>query len=501
MKKVIIILLSFAMVILLFSCKPGIIYEDKISGYLDSTEILYENICIRAGIESWDFYSGSLQNRENQYRAEFSLLLNDTTLQQNITTWIRDTSLLKNDTLKRRLDVWNNILTWSKVDLSPGVIKLQNQLEIQLANSPLEDSAKEEIVEGIKKLISMRNKKAQLMGYSNYAYFMLQNTGIDTIWFEHLVQMIDSASTSGYDQLLTQIKRNNNTDTIVWSDIKPFVIQANELNNLPDITGSNKKDLINNTLKKIGLDLSKKPIHVSILDLPPGLGGLGIGIDIPNDFRTVMRSDLEFRYMLHEIGHGLHWTHVDMKYPILKGYDYCANPTLLNGEAMAEIIGNFSRNHNWMLQNGYSQNQLDSITDLNRTIAPVWLRLKLIKSLFEIELYKNPHMKASEIKCNLYNKYLNIDFDFSRFNNLISLTYVSYPVYEQNYLIADIISWHIHEYLAENFGSDYINNIETGSFLKDKLWKDGEYSTWRDKLITATGNDINIRGYLTSKCP
>jgi len=163
---------------------------------------------------------------------------------------------------------------------------------------------------------------------------------------------------------------------------------------------------------------------------------------------------------------------------------------------MAETIGKFSQNSYWLQKNGYSESQIDSLIQLRKEIAPIWLRLELIRSLYEIELYKNPKKSAIEIKNELYKKYLLINKDFSKNANLIMLSYVSYPVYEQNYLIADIISWQIHDYLANKFGKEYAFNKDVGEFLIKNCWKDGELLAWRNRLIKSTETDLDIEGYL-----
>jgi len=497
MSKLKIIILPL-IILINYGCKPEYNFETDIQTYLNEKEKSYEKICEKAGQETWEIYSDKSIKIENRYRKLLSGFFNDDSLNSSLTKWIKDLNIITNDTLKRRLVIWNNMLTCAKVDLSPEIIELQNSLEKQLSENPADKHIIEDIEKGVKKLIHLRNLKAKNLGYPNYACLMLQNTGIDTTWFNKLIQIIDQKTAQEYLQIFKSLNPNIENAFIKWSDVKPLIKKAYALNNLPDIPNNKKEKLIDETLKNIGLDITHMPIQSTIVDLPSGLGGIGIAINIPNDFRTVMNPNLEFRYMLHEIGHGLHWTHVKTPSPMLKGYDYCANPTLLNGEAMAETIGKFSRNPQWMIENIYSKRQVDSILYLSKKIAPVWLRLQLVKTLFEIELYKHPNRSAADIKNALYKKYLYLDFDFNKHNNLLSLTYISYPIYEQNYLIADIISWQIHDFLSEKLGKTYYKNPEVGVYMKQYLWKDGEIYTWQEKLVKATGRDIDISNYLKS---
>jgi hypothetical protein len=196
----------------------------------------------------------------------------------------------------------------------------------------------------------------------------------------------------------------------------------------------------------------------------------------------------------------MQWTHVTSQSPILKGYEWSmGNIPSLYYEAMAETVAKFSNTPEYMKKYSYTDKQIDSIANQKQFLAAFNLRYKLISSLFEIELYKNPTKSAEEIKHNLYKKYLFVDKDFSKKPNLIMISYVSYPVYEQNYLFADVVSWQIHQYLKNKFGDKYFLNAKTGKFLVDKLWKEGEQTSWRERLKKATGKDLDIKGYLKAK--
>ena len=208
-------------------------------------------------------------------------------------------------------------------------------------------------------------------------------------------------------------------------------------------------------------------------------------------------KELSFYYLLHEIGHGLQWTNVSTNYPVLKGYEWClGNLSDAYCESMAEVVAKFSLNRIWLKNNGFTDAYIDSIRHIRKELNPVYLRLNLINTLFEIETYKNPGISPATIKSELYRKYFNIERDFTKKPNLIRLQYVSYPVYLQNYLIADIISWQVHEYLEKRFGENYVMVPEVGDYLISELWKDGELYTWQERIKKATGKDLDIEGYL-----
>ena len=303
---------------------------------------------------------------------------------------------------------------------------------------------------------------------------------------------------TGYSQIADEVKQNKKN--VEYSDIIDLIIKAYRQDGFPLIQDNNKEALLISTLENIGIDLKKLPIQYKIIDLPPGIGGFGNCIEIPNDFRVVAMKELSFYYLLHEIGHGLYWTSVTVNPPILKGYEWCIGAVApLYHEAMAEAAAKFSQNIYWLKKNGFTEDEIENNFNLQKRIAPISLRLKLVNSLFEIELYKKPGKSAAEIKHDLYKKYFFVDKDFSLKPNLIMFQYVSYPVYEQNYLIADIISWQVHDYLQLIYGEKYVFNKEVGEFLKTKLWSSGELLNWEQRIINSTGRGLDVKGYLKSE--
>ncbi len=115
--------------------------------------------------------------------------------------------------------------------------------------------------------------------------------------------------------------------------------------------------------------------------------------------------------------------------------------------------------------------------------------------MFEIELYKNPDANACTIWNNLYKKYLFIE-GINKSKRIAYSHYISYPIYMQNYLLAEIISWQVHQDLFTKFGPNYSSNTAIGEYLRKNYWKDGENIRWNEKLRQTTGKYLDIDGYL-----
>jgi len=91
-----------------------------------------------------------------------------------------------------------------------------------------------------------------------------------------------------------------------------------------------------------------------------------------------------------------------------------------------------------------------------------------------------------------------LDSPPERVRPIVDMIYVSYPLYIQNYMIAEVLSWQVHAALEEKFGKEYVFNPAVGAFLKEHFYKNGELDPWQTRLKNATGKELDLDGYLTN---
>ena len=472
--------------------------DEVISKSLDQYEKEYEKLCVNMGENVWSFYTDSTFHSLDEPRQQFAVFFKNDTLLNDIKNW----SLIENihnDTLKKRIELWNNILDCAQANFDNEIMALQDKLENDISQNEITDELKEKVRAGLHELVLLRNAKARELGYDNYAHMVLQTTGIDTTWFYSTINKIDSLTLPAYTDIVNKIHAENNTTDIEYNHVRNYIIDGLRLTDIPQIDNSEKEILMRRILSGIGIDLEKLAIDFKVTKLPPGIGGFGNCVSIPDDFRVVVMKDLSFRYWLHEIGHGLNWMNVKQTYPVLKGYEWCkGNLCDLYSEAMAETIERFSEAPNWLIEAGVPQQQQDSLRNVAETVFPVVVRWKLINLMFEIEMYKHPDESPMQIMNVLWEKYLQINNMYTRPLNLVQLAYISYPVYIQNYLFANILSWQIHSYLRKTYGDNYTNNSETTKYFINNLWSPGELFDWQTKLQKATGSKLDVEGYIYS---
>jgi hypothetical protein len=92
-------------------------------------------------------------------------------------------------------------------------------------------------------------------------------------------------------------------------------------------------------------------------------------------------------------------------------------------------------------------------------------------------------------------KYLLLDIPPENVRSIVDMVYVSYPLYTQSYVIAEIISWQVHNTLQETFGESYANNPNVGKYLIDNFYSDGSLTNWQQRLKKVTGRELDLDGY------
>ncbi|MFC1784061.1 hypothetical protein ACFL0J_00350, partial [Candidatus Neomarinimicrobiota bacterium] len=115
---------------------------------------------------------------------------------------------------------------------------------------------------------------------------------------------------------------------------------------------------------------------------------------------------------------------------------------------------------------------------------------------FIIPYQLNIRQDPDELKRQLTQKYLILDNPPERVRPVADMAIVSYPLYIQNYAIAEIVSWQVHRTLQDKYGKEYSTNMNVAQFLIDNFYKDGGLYLWQDRLQKATGKELDLDGYL-----
>ncbi len=492
--------IGFFFLAFMFSCTRERPSESQLLQYLDSQETIFEQISVLMGTEYWKLYTEDGKADLAGPKQQFAELFGNETLNATVNTWYSQREMIKDAELKRRIELWHNILTGAKVNLDEEVLSLTNHLEtwLSVGADPDESPSSEDLEAAALRLMKLRNRRAKELGYDNYANLILEITELGSDWFHSFVETFDKATLIPYQNLISEIKAEESKTEIGIAEARKLMIQYRMLSGGPQITKERTLLLIKETAENIGIRFDSLPVRFEEREMPPGIGGQGFALQIPKDFRVVAAPDLQFGSMLHELGHGLQWMFTATTSPILKGYEW----SLGNGcgafsEGMAETMARFSQNPEWLKKyTDSSDEELVEKAKKIQSLTPAYLRFLMNIFMFEVEFYKDLDQNPDELAQKLQQKYLLVDDPLKTPTSLANMIYVSYPLYVQNYLIGDMISWQVHKTLEEKFGKDYAFNKKIGPYLEETLWKDGELYTWQMRLVKATGQELDIEGYL-----
>ena len=504
--------------VLYFSCAPS---ESELKSYLDTKEEVYEEISVAMGNEVWNLYSQEGESDLETPRKQYAELFGNDTLNTKIETWYKKEKIIEDPILRRRVKIWHNILTAAKVDLDEEIFTLEDQLTRWLADTEdsLEKPSSEELTKMTLELMKLRNEKAKEIGFKNYADMVLEITDVGSQWFSDLVNTIDSATEEPYRKLLEEIKQKQNKDKIEFKDVYNLVGLYYMNSRGPQIEKEEFNAVIRETIENIGIEYDALPVRFVEKRVP--FGGNGLAVRIPDDFRIVVNINMPIGVWMHELGHGLQGMFTTTEYPILKGYEWCKGSECgAYMEGMAEVCARLVRNPQWLKKyTDQTEEEMAEKMEIRNLHASAYFRFWLARLLFEIEIYRklaedpvkqdidtkklfeDPEKLSEDLKQvahELNKRYLFLDISSDISMPLANALFVSYPVYLQSYLIADIISWQIHNTLEEKFGVDYVFNKEVGAFLKKSLYAQGELDPWKTRIKSATGIELDIKGYLAS---
>ncbi|OFX22752.1 MAG: hypothetical protein A2041_03650 [Bacteroidetes bacterium GWA2_31_9b] len=470
--------------------------KTELEKFLNRIEIQYEQISIELGTAYWNFYSGEaeadLVAPKNKY---YDLLTNDT-LNSYIDTWYPKRSEVKDTLLRRRIEVWHNTLLSAKVEYDAEIMKLRNELEEMLKVTDDNNNNTDDFSTKMLTLIKLRNKKAQELGFDNYVHLSFDNNGLGYTWFTNFVEKLDKETLESYKTLVEKTKAEKQISEFDQRNAFQYIGMF-YANNTPPEPEKNNIDLVKESLANIGIDYTNLPAKLVEKQLPAGVGGQGIMLNIPYDFRAVMTLGMDISVWMHEMGHGLHGLYNSINSPILEGYEWIpGNGAPAFSEGMAETSAGFTRNDEWLKKyTSLTDEDIKKRQEIMNTYAPAFIRYHLSNFVKEMELYLYPEKSYEEIQTEVAKKYMLIETDKIRTQDLKNIIYVSYPLYLQNYLIADIVACQIHQTLEEKFGSNYAFNKEVGSYLQ-QFYIGGEYYTWQQRMVNGTGKELDVDSYL-----
>jgi len=153
--------------------------------------------------------------------------------------------------------------------------------------------------------MQLRNEKARGLGYDNYGDLILDVTEIGSEWLQNFTETIAERTLEPYEKLIDEIKTAENKTEIDYADARSLMMKYYTNSITPDATGDSLRAVMKMITGNIGINYDDLPVRFVENEMPPGVGGQGIAVQIPNDFRIALLPGSGLDTWMHELGHGL----------------------------------------------------------------------------------------------------------------------------------------------------------------------------------------------------
>ena len=470
-----------------------------VNSFLDRQDILFEDYSVALGDAYYDYYSGVLSDYGKLEEIKGRTFVEKDSMESVIRFWIPKVTEIKDTMLIRRLIQWHGILAASMVNNIPEIRNLQSELEKWLVASdtvkgkPSSKKLEEMAIE----LLSKRNGSARAIGFPGYSELVLTVNGIQPEKLHYWLDEIDTLTIEPYRMMVEEMKEKNGIDEVGIQDV--FRIYFNFFQcGSPEPPKEERQAILSSTLNGLGMKYEDLPILHREMMLPPPMGGQGIAVRIPDNFKLVVNPSVGLSTIFHEVGHGLACVYTQISSPVLKGYEWVAGGTSpIMAEGLAEWSAGILLTPEWMKKyTALTDNEIAEKSAAYKKYSPVNIRFWLYNVWLELEIFNNPGLDVDSLRTQLLKRYLLVDKPSSRPYEIANSMFVSYPIYNHNYLFAEVIKWQIHNELRKRLGNDYLFNPQTAALMQEYFYKDGEYYQWQEKLKRFTGKGLDTEGYV-----
>ncbi|MBI5219217.1 MAG: M2 family metallopeptidase [Bacteroidia bacterium] len=464
----------------------------------------------------------------------------------------KEANAIKNDTLKRELEIYYNRFLESHADTAKlnAITKLQTAITKKYGNFRAKigkDSVPDNTIEDILKkstdskkleeawlahkrigpvvsadiirLVKLRNELAKSIGFNNYHEMKLKLYEQDPKDVEKLFDELDNLTRDAFAKLKGEIDdyfikryKIKKEELMPWHYQNRYFQEAPAIYSIDLDSYYKGKDIVAITQKYyegIGApidDLIKK----SDLFEKPGKNQHAFCSDMDNegDVRVLCNVKDNERWMntmLHEYGHAIYDKFIPTTLPFV-----LRDPAhTFTTEAVAMFFGRLAKNPYWMKETvGIKDEDVKKISDIGfktlRLEQLTFSRWAQVMYRFEKNMYENPDQDLNKLWWNLVEKYQMLKRPAGRDEPdwATKAHIASYPCYYHNYLMGELLASQFYNYVCEKILKtkdmnlqSYVGNKEMGKFFVEKVFAPGSLYPWNDMIEKATGEKLTARYY------
>jgi len=375
-----------------------------------------------------------------------------------------------------------------------------------------------EVAQELLRLVRLRNKAAQKLGFRNYHALSLAVTEQDekelNKIFEELYDLTNGPYFALKHELDEELARRFHTrieELQPWHYQDPFFQESPMLEsvNLDQYyAGRDVRLLAADFYRGIGLPidsiLAKSDLYEREGKNPHAFC---TDIDRRGDVRILCNLTDSERWMetiLHEGGHAVYSYYTDPALPYLLRQEAHAFTT----EAIANFFGRLSRNPWWMEEMlGLTPEQRQELLQVSARYARlkqlIFSRWAMVMYNFEKELYADPEQDLNALWWTLVEKYQGIKKPAGRDEPdwAAKIHFTIAPCYYHNYLLGEMLASQLHACLArsvlrEGEQAGYVGATEAGAWLRERVFGAGASWSWNEMIKRATGEPLTARYFV-----
>lgn len=373
------------------------------------------------------------------------------------------------------------------------------------------------VADDIIKLVKLRNKLAQGLGFKTYHEMSLTLSGEDPKEISALFDELDNLTKNAFSQLKNDIDLTLSKKLgIKPEEMMPWHYQNRFFQEAPQIYEVNldkyyaKQDLVKLTtdyFKGVNLPIDDM-VKRSDLFERKNKNQHAYCIDINRDKKdirvlcNVKPNSKWMETMLHEYGHALYEKNLGDDLPwVIKTPAH-----IFTTEAVAMFFGRLASNPQWMVdmkvidekERDIIQPTTSKILRLQQLVFSRWAQ---VMYRFEKSLYENPDQDLNKLWWDLVEQYQMMKRPVGR--NMpdwaTKIHIATSPCYYHNYLLGELFASQIYFHLAkengqpENMNFSFTNDTKAGDFFRNSIFAVGAKYYWNDMIEKATGEKLTAK--------
>jgi oligoendopeptidase F len=343
----------------------------------------------------------------------------------------------------------------------------------------------------IRDVMKLRNQLGLRYAGEHFRDFMLRRRATNRQELLSWFAQIRTSTEPEYRALLSRMQRELRVEKLEPWDLEYyFSTLSPEVESKLGLEGAWKRTT--EVAGLLGFDFSRLPVDVKITDIT--FGGYTMPIWYGKEIKLLVSKHTGIRFadtILHESGHALHFSFVQEPTFILRD-NY--PPPMDEGLGQTMSLMMF-RPEIATTVYGLSSDEASILNERRRLESNYSLRVLMVQSEFELEAYDNPQQDFTVLYDRVCSKYLDVDCHQSNTWGYDPF-YAAIPIYQQNYVLAEMFAYQVHHTLDQRFGRNW--GREGGSYLHDKFLIRGGSLTLDQIMRQGTGEGLSAKYLVTA---